>query len=248
LGDTLNDDVAELRRYLDSLGTGSLKDLGFNPKLLARCWRQLKVTDTTEMSPDKLRHRVRNPSWDPPILEFWIERHRPRKRRRGRSGAFPQIHRWVVNLDKLTARVVKRARPLNVKPLATKVVELMKARAEHPWLKWNSHRRTARVLVGKIIPDELVYRRTLAGRRLRFWMELKRQAKEAGIARINRKRYRVVPKHPLAPAAGQSPTAASGESMAAQSVSRPGGGAPSAEAPSGGAPRPENMTLNSPKP
>jgi hypothetical protein len=57
------------------------------------------------MDASKLR-RIEEPNWQPPVLEFWIERHGQTVRGSKRATAF----KWRVNLDALTADIVEEKR------------------------------------------------------------------------------------------------------------------------------------------
>lgn len=73
---------------------------------------------------------------------------------------------------------IGRAKPLNVKPLAEKVVnEIISDHKDSAWLLWKPDGRV-RVRVGDIIPA--TYQQTTIGRRKRFRKELKQQLQEHG--------------------------------------------------------------------
>jgi hypothetical protein len=93
--------VPALKALLEKQETGPVfADRHKFKRLLAACWHQFEGCAETEMHAGKL-DRIEDATWQPPYLEFLIERH----------GAvvldskWASIHRWRLNLETLAAEV-----------------------------------------------------------------------------------------------------------------------------------------------
>jgi hypothetical protein len=112
--------VNGLRRFLDSVGPGEVRDISALKKFLAPCWLCFSGNNVQKMSAGKLR-RLERPKWRPPVLEFLIERHG----RVAMGATRAELHLWRVNLEQRTAEcnagygyreLVKHEVPMHVKP------------------------------------------------------------------------------------------------------------------------------------
>ena len=136
----------------------------------------------------KIIGRTEELTWEPPNLSFVIERHGGTVCGSSRA----ELQYWVVNVESGEAgfstcgwrQIRPMAKRLNVLPLATEVVDLVKARKEDPRLKWLDHKKV-RILTGRIIPDNSP-KQTVRGRRKRFAQALDALMKKEGWIRSAR--------------------------------------------------------------
>jgi hypothetical protein len=128
---------------------------------------------TAKLTDGRGSSRVESPRWDPPVLEFTIERHG----RTVQGSTRAELQRWQLNFDTMAAtfviagyRVVgETASPLKVDPLAEEVARLAAAGnpdgdlriKEKPSGIWT-------VVVGEIPGLDHGFKQTLASRRKRF--------------------------------------------------------------------------------
>jgi len=104
---------------------------------------ELDGNDSGGMATYKLLNRVENPTWNPPVLEFEIERHGATVG----GSVFAAAQVWRVDVQKAVAdftvnekarAVRERDKPLKVEPLARDIETLILERREDPRLKWLS--------------------------------------------------------------------------------------------------------------
>jgi len=163
-----------LRSYLNSIPPGQIQDASMLEQLLAACWHEFGGDDGA-MAGYKLRGRMEEVQWNPPILSFRIERHGGAAMGSTRA----EIQHWELDIDQevrslrhVGGRQLRPMTPgLNVKPLAEEVADLIERRQEDERLKWYSDDRV-RVVLAKILPAGSAVQQTLAGRRKRFWKAL----------------------------------------------------------------------------
>jgi hypothetical protein len=168
------DKMENLRRYLNSIPSGQIQDASTLEGLLAPCWDKF-TGDSEGMVGSKLKKRMEEVRWKPPILTFCIERHR--KIAWGSIQA--EVQYWELDVDQRTRsltdekiRLIEpRQPPLDVIPLAKKIARLIKANEPDDWLKWLGEGEV-QVLIRKILPKDSAKKRTLKGRRTRFWTAL----------------------------------------------------------------------------
>jgi hypothetical protein len=147
--------------------------------LLRQCWDDVAgrnlIADTKTFA-WKL-DRAENLSWQPPVLSFLIERHGGTAMGSTRA----ELHYWEIDVNAGTAmcnpnagrrQVHKSAPRLDVKPIAEDIARHILAGTDHPGLKWSVDRRSVRLIIGKIIPDD-GFKQTIAGRRKRFLAALR---------------------------------------------------------------------------
>jgi hypothetical protein len=177
--------LEDLRRYLRGTPAGliPIQDrvqlLGF----LESAWSELEGGSLWAMEGRKL-NRIKEPSWNPPVLSFKIERH-------GAivvgGSSYAELQTWTVDVEEATAdaqvsghRQVRLAAPrLDVKPIVAKVVSLADAGADDPFLKWSADRTRVTVMIGRVIPATRP-RQTFEGRRKRFRAALREAMEGSG--------------------------------------------------------------------
>src|SRR5690348_8052575 len=94
------DALAKLRSYLSSLPPGPITDTSVVEELLVQCWECLSGANDTRMVAYKI-HRMENAEWNPPLLQFEIERHGGTVW--GSSKA--ELQSWTVDVEHGTASV-----------------------------------------------------------------------------------------------------------------------------------------------
>ena len=173
--------IAVLKAHLSSHSDLDAAKVG---GLLAACWDDLRGGHLTNMDATKL-HRIEDPSWHPPFLEFWIERHGQTVNGSTRATA----HKWRVNLDALTADIVEEKRRqlysmdkrLNVKPIADSLVKAIIEGRRDDRLKIGRD-GSVRLNVSLIIPA--TFQQTTTARRKRLRQHLDELLKPHGWEQI----------------------------------------------------------------
>jgi hypothetical protein len=177
--------VDGIRKCLGSVPAGPVPDrLGIDV-LLADAWDQFEGSDVYRTTAGKLRGRIENLTWSPPVLTFEIERHGGTVAGSSRA----ELHSWSVDLEALTAtcwtgrhrQLYERERPLDVRPLVDGLVSSIETGGNHESVKMSGD-GTIRVLVSKIIPDTGA-KQTDAGRRKRFRLLLEQRLRDRGWVR-----------------------------------------------------------------
>jgi hypothetical protein len=69
--------LQELRNFFSQLAPGPVVDVGRVERLLYESWNELDGSGDGGMEPRKPLNRTENMAWNPPLLEFQIERHGP---------------------------------------------------------------------------------------------------------------------------------------------------------------------------
>ncbi len=172
-----------LADFLASVPPGKIAEIHEIELALADCWEELSGSEREGMEGYKLRRRMEKVVWNPPRLEFCIERH-------GRTvmgSTRADIQHWVVDLAARTATIVKQThrqiRPMGtrvqVKPIAEEFTRLIITRQENESLKWYPD-GSVRVQIGSLFPNRNSPKQTVAGRRQRFWAELSTRLMEEG--------------------------------------------------------------------
>ncbi len=150
------DALREFRDYMRDLPQGEVNNIAELERRLASCWDFLDGSDLERMAPHKLRNRVEDPWWDPPMLCFTIERHGGLAMGSTRA----ELQRWVVDVDAGTAdccpagyrQLYKRDAPVKVGPIAEEVVGLILAGQQDPRLTWIELGRRVRVTLSACLP------------------------------------------------------------------------------------------------
>jgi hypothetical protein len=91
--------------YLAKQQAGSALDIKHIANLLSGCWATLDGGNASSMRAYKLA-RIESATWNPPYLEFSIERH-------GQTvmgSSKETVHRWSVNVEKGTAGIIGEKR------------------------------------------------------------------------------------------------------------------------------------------
>ena len=135
------------------------------------------------MAAIKLHGRTEEVVWEPPLLQFTIERHGGTVLGSSRADR----HRWTLDLTAMTATYeqsgYRQLRPMsprmNVREIAEELAQLMRCHRDDERLKW-SEDGSVRVLIDLVIPARGVPRQTVTGRRKRFRRELSELVQQAG--------------------------------------------------------------------
>ena len=161
--------MERLMTYLRQTPEGTIADTHELEGLLAECWDEFTV-DYGGMKPQKLFGRIEDVLWSPPILTFVIERHGGTAMGSTRA----ELQHWAVDVEHKTVtmdmsgyrQITPRAAPLDIKPIAKEIVDLVLHRAEDHRLKW-SKKGHVQVLIGRILPEGSAFKQTLLLRRSR---------------------------------------------------------------------------------
>ena len=177
---TDNRPVKQLKAYLDKQPAGAALDAESVVNLLSGCWDDLKGSKATKMRADKLG-RIERPTWNPPCLEFLIERHGQTVNGSTRA----TVYRWRVDLDKGTAVIVEEQRRqlsamdmrLDVKPIAESLAYAIVHGADDPRIVIGKD-RAVRLRMGEIIPE--TNKQTTSARRQRLRRHLSDELRPHG--------------------------------------------------------------------
>ena len=118
--------IKPLRDYLEKLSAGTALDVKQVADLLSSCRASLEGSNATKMRGDKL-WRIEEPEWNPPFLDFSIERHGQTVMGSSRAS----LYRWRVNVREGSATIVGEKRRqlhtmdkrLDVRPIAEAVAD-----------------------------------------------------------------------------------------------------------------------------
>lgn len=168
--------------YLGRLPEGPVADTCELERLLAECWHEF-AGDYGGMKPQKLFGRMENVRWRPPILRFVIERHGGTALGSTRA----EMQYWDLDVEHRTLtmdvsgyrQVIPRAVPLDVRPIAEEIADLVLNRARDNRLKW-SKKGHVQVLIGRILPEGSAFKQTLLRRRSRLSNAICRQLTARG--------------------------------------------------------------------
>jgi hypothetical protein len=162
---------AELQNLMSTVPPGNVANTADVEELLASCW-ELFEGDDGGLAGYKLKGRMEEVKWNPPILSFVIERHGGTVLGSG----YAELQSWTVDINAGRATLADHHRqrwlhgprnsPLKVGPIAAEITELIKNRKADPRLKWKSSDE-ARVQIGEVIPNDCP-KQTLVGKRRRF--------------------------------------------------------------------------------
>jgi hypothetical protein len=173
------------RKYLNELAPGPIEDTPTIEGLLASCWHEIGGDDGG-MVGYKLKGRMEDVVWSPPLLRFRIERHGATVY----GSVYAEVQNWSVNLDAKTAslegstrrQVGTKDKRLNVEPIATALAKSICEHTVNPALRWDSEDKV-KVLVAKIIPT--TNQQTTSARRKRFWKALENKVGPYGWQRVS---------------------------------------------------------------
>lgn len=179
----MNNALQDLRTHLNGLTPGPIKH---SPRLIAlvqAAWDTLPGSSAESTTSDKLG-RMEEVSWDPPTLSFTLERHGGTVNGSTRA----DLHYWSIDTQSGTAEITgrsyrqlaKRAAPMNVKPLAEEVLDILQRGLDHDWVDWLDDDRTRAFLhIKKVVPDA-GFKKTVEGRRRRFNRYMKKRLPQVG--------------------------------------------------------------------
>lgn len=168
--------IESIRLHCATLPPGPVADVPTLERLLAAVWDGLSGDDGG-MEAYKLLNRMEKPIWNPPVLNFRIERHGGTVLGSSRA----EVQEWTVDLERLTASVkvagrrqVSQLQPrVDVKPIAADLCGVILTGKQDDRLKWDGTSKV-RVLMGKVLPERSAVKATLAYRRKRLRNELTR--------------------------------------------------------------------------
>jgi len=163
--------VRDLLDLLGPISSGPVIETSDLESLLATYWSEFVGSEAEGMTGEKLLGRIENVVWNPPVLEFQIERHGGTVMGSTRA----EIQAWSLDVERRIARVrsagVRQLRPkrqsLDVTPLAERIIAAIVMLRDDDWLGWLRD-GSARVLIGRVIPDSSAARQTVEGRRKRL--------------------------------------------------------------------------------
>ena len=164
--------LASLRDHLSNLPAGPVEDAYTVQSLLSNAWDYLEGGADTKMDAYKVSLRMEEPVWNPPTLEFTIERHG----RTACGSTRADVHHWSVDVEKGTASWAQGTHrqlypmnpPLKVQPLAEEIAGLITEGIEDDRLRWRDD-GSVQVQTGKVIPGGWpIPKETTQGRRKRF--------------------------------------------------------------------------------
>jgi hypothetical protein len=166
---------------LSSLPAGEITDTGEVERLLAGVWGEL-IRDDGGMEGYKLLNRMENVRWEPPVLQFQIERHGGTVLGSTRA----ELQHWDVDVGEGTATLRKvghrqlspMAKKVYIKPLVEEIVRSILNHTPDDRVSWGDG--YALVHTCKIFPKGSAVNMTLEGRRKRFRQALETRLCEVG--------------------------------------------------------------------
>ena len=162
--------VRSVKEFLNNCPEGLIRDVTVLEELLSKEWNGIEGSDEENTEGSKLRGRMEQVSWHPPLLSFTLERHGITVIGSTRA----ELHNWVVDISTWTAQIASRnrrqkspiAKKMNTHLLAQTMVNVILKNGESEFLKRFPDGRV-KVLIADIIPDEGI-KETTSGRRKRF--------------------------------------------------------------------------------
>lgn len=162
----------KLKQFLTKLSPGRVPQ-EIQPELvqlLEDCWGMFSGSDQEGMGAYKIQ-RMEDPSWNPPVLSFTIERHGATVSGSTRA----ELQEWVVDLDRRVSECLStghrqlypRETPLDVKPIADDLAKLIISGHQDERLRWSGTARL-RILTGRILSTGSIPKQTLERRRKRL--------------------------------------------------------------------------------
>lgn len=166
-----NKHITELISILRNIDSGLIINQSHNNvlKSLSEAWVALTGSDAQRTSSDKL-YRAEALSWEKPILSFILERHGGTVNGSTRA----ELHRWEVDLEKLSASIVKvgyrqltpKDKPFKVKQKAEEVIKLILGGNDHEYLQWEKDGHHVIIKISLVVPETIA--QTTTARRKRF--------------------------------------------------------------------------------
>jgi len=96
------DALNALKIYMRQLPSGPVLEVAVVEYLLIHCWDLLETSDDTSMEGYKLIERSEELSWNPPYLNFDLERHGGE----AMGGKVAEVQSWRVNIEEGTAEII----------------------------------------------------------------------------------------------------------------------------------------------
>ena len=163
--------MKELQEVLAQVEPGPIAALPGLDRLIAARWDELDGSGDGGMEGSKLIGRMEHVIWEPPILNFVIERHGGTVCGSTRA----ELQHWSVDLDERTAEITKTgyrqldamAARVSIKSMAAEVAEQILNNEDDPRLQ-RLDDGIVKVLASSIFPSDSGYKRTVEGRRQRL--------------------------------------------------------------------------------
>jgi len=174
----------EFKRYLYNLKKGEINDKKTSEnvvELLANAWDDLDKSIDDKTTSEKIKHRAEKLQWNPPVLQFMIERHGAVARGSIRA----ELLLWEVNVETGKAEMNPHSgrykeigvRQPRYKPEkdAESILSKILNKNKDEWLTWKNN-DTVRINIGKIIPysgpkDTVTRRRRRLGEEIQKRLE-----------------------------------------------------------------------------
>ena len=142
---TMSTATKALHDELLGLPSGPIHDTDRIETLLSNAWGEFYGSDAGGMLAEKIRGRVVDLTWEPPLLSFCIERHGGTVQGSSRA----EIQYWVLNMTSLSAtysvasykQLKPRNPPLDIKPMVATLIEAISNQSEHQWIRWTGQDR-----------------------------------------------------------------------------------------------------------
>jgi len=179
--------MQKLIDYLNSLNAGPISETTKLTNLLEACWDEFSGSASEGMAGYKLRGRIEEGFWNPPILSFTIERHGATVLGSTRA----EYQGWEINLKEKTAscqsigykQILPKQPRMDLKPIAEEIAQLIISYQEDSRLNWKND-GTVAVRIGNILPEYSAVKQTLVNRRKRFRGILEELLNNAGWKKI----------------------------------------------------------------
>jgi hypothetical protein len=163
--------MKELIDYMDSFNAGPITETTKLTNLLETFWSEFAGSTSEGMTGNKLRNRIEDVNWNPPMLSFSIERHGATVLGSSRA----EYQSWEINFEEKTAsfqnigykQIIPKAPRMNLRPIAEEIAHMIMSYQEDSRLIWKNN-GTVTVKIGKILPTGSAVKQTLAYRRKRF--------------------------------------------------------------------------------
>ena len=181
-------------RMLSGIPSGEIADPSMLAEALAMDWSRFNGSGDGGMKGDKLHGRMENVLWEPPCLRFAIERHGGTVLGSSRA----ELQHWEVNLDEMTAEIVKighrqlvpMANRISVKALAEEIANAIQTGIR-------DDRVTAKdgvnaIKTSKLFPNGSGYKRTVEGLRKRLCEYIGEILAEHGWQKIGGNKFRKI--------------------------------------------------------
>lgn len=178
--------IEQLQARLSQYSPGRINDAEQLDDVLAACWGELRGGEDGGMEAYKLKDRMEATTWNPPFLEFDIERHGSVVN----GSVHAEVQHWSVNVESGEAAIERRRRrqvgakdkPLKVEPLVDEIIAAIVEHANDPRLKWDGDQKV-RILISSVI--DATNNQTRSARRKRFWRAMEEKIEPVGWKRIS---------------------------------------------------------------